>query len=195
MDTQEVQSATQKAPSKKRSQKIFDVYAKSMITRKVKLSINTIGSGLKQTLEQKTAYDIEGKCIPEGFVRPGSCKIVSYSSGSMTTGQYVFFMVVVECDICLPVEGMIIQCVATNITKAGIRAEIEGESDSPVVIFIARDHHFTSEFFSQVNEKDSINVRVIGQRFELNDKYVSVIAELIEPKKAKMPKLVFKEEE
>ncbi len=195
MDTQEVQSAAQKAPSKKRSQKIFDVYAKSMITRKVKLSINTIGSGLKQTLEQKTAYDIEGKCIPEGFVRPGSSKIVSYSSGSMTTGQYVFFMVIVECDICLPVEGMIIQCVATNITKAGIRAEIEGESESPVVIFIARDHHFTSEFFSQVNEKDSINVRVIGQRFELNDKYVSVIAELIEPKKAKMPKLVFKEEE
>ena len=32
---------------------------------------------------------------------------------------------------------------------------------------------------------DKIKVRVIGQRFELNDKYISVIAELIEDKAAK----------
>jgi len=31
-------------------------------------------------------------------------------------------------------------------------------------------------------EGDIINVRIIGQRFELNDKYISVIATLIEPK-------------
>jgi hypothetical protein len=45
---------------------------------------------------------------------------------------------------------------------------------------LARDHH-NSPYFSTVKINDRINVRVIGQRFELNDKYVSIIAELIEP--------------
>jgi hypothetical protein len=63
----------------------------------------------------------------------------------------------------------------------GIRAETN-ESPSPVVIFISRDHHYNSSYFSSIKENDDIQVRVIGQRFELNDKYVSIIAEIVEPK-------------
>jgi len=33
-----------------------------------------------------------------------------------------------------------------------------------------------------VKEDDKIMVRVIGQRFELNDPFISVIAELVKPK-------------
>ena len=40
----------------------------------------------------------------------------------------------------------------------------------------------------QVKEDDVINVRVIGTRFELNDKYISIIAELLNPRPIK-PKL------
>ena len=43
---------------------------------------------------------------------------------------------------------------------------------------------------------DKIKVRVIGQRYELNDSYISVIAELIEDRAAKYgkkKKLVIKE--
>ena len=89
-------------------------------------------------------------------------------------------------------------CVAKNITKAGIRADIESpDGDSPVVIFIARDHHYNSDYFSSIKENDKIKIRVIGQRFELNDKYISIIAELIQPKRRKditkkKPRLVLK---
>ena len=38
-------------------------------------------------------------------------------------------------------------------------------------------------YFSAVKPDDEIEVKVIGQRFELNDKYISIIAELVEPKK------------
>ena len=53
---------------------------------------------------------------------------------------------------------------------------------SPVIVFIARDHHYQSKYFSSKQEGDNIVVKVIGQRFELNDKYISIIATLIEPK-------------
>ena len=77
---------------------------------------------------------------------------------------------------------MIIDCVVKNITKAGIRAETN-EEKSPVVIFIARDHHYLSHNFSDINEADQIQIRIIGQRFELNDTYISIIAELKDKKR------------
>ena len=53
-------------------------------------------------------------------------------------------------------------------------------------------------YFSQVNEGDKIEIKVIGQRFELNDKYISIIAELIDPskseKKMKKEKIVIEED-
>ena len=188
---EESQSKVKAQEPKKKKSKIYDVYAKSIITRRVRLPINAVGSGLKNILEQKISHEIEGKCINEGYVKPNSCKILSHSSGKIMSDSFIIFELVVECDICLPVEGMIIECVAKNITKAGVRAEIQESDDnaSPVIIFIARDHHYSKSYFSKINENDIINVRVIGQRFELNDKYISVIAEHIEPNK---PKLVFK---
>ena len=72
---------------------------------------------------------------------------------------------------------MLISCVAKNITKAGIRAESAYDNPSPVVIFIARDHHYSVAQFANIQEGDKFTARVIGQRFELNDKYISVIAQ------------------
>jgi hypothetical protein len=97
---------------------------------------------------------------------------------------------------------MIIPCVAKNITKAGIRAESANDVPSPIVVFLAKDHHFNSTQFAEVKEGDKINVRVIGQRFELNDKYISIIAELVKEKevpigafqKEKKPKIVIEDE-
>ena len=77
---------------------------------------------------------------------------------------------------------MIFNCVAKNITKAGIRAESSVENPTPIVVFVAKDHHYNDEYFSDVKEGDVIQVRVIGQRFELNDKYISIIGELIKQK-------------
>ena len=49
---------------------------------------------------------------------------------------------------------------------------------SPLVIFIARDHHNFNDAFNNTKEGDIINVTIIGTRFELNDSYISVMAEM-----------------
>jgi DNA-directed RNA polymerase subunit E'/Rpb7 len=164
---------------KKKEQRLIPIYSKSLITRNIVLSINSIGKNIKQIIENTISQQFEGKCIVEGFVKPGSTNIISYSSGLIEHGVNISFEVVFECDICFPVEGCLISCVAKNITKAGIRAESSTETPSPIVVFVARDHHYNNNYFSNIHEGDNINVRVIGQRFELNDKYVSIIAELV----------------
>ena len=158
----------------------ISIYTPTLITRKIPIGIIHVGKNIKQTLERIIASQIEGKCVVEGFIKPGSAKIATYSSGIVKADE-IIFDITFECMVCSPVEGMLINCIAKNITKMGIRAETN-ESPSPVVIFISRDHHYTSSYFSNIKENDDIQVSVIGQRFELNDKYVSIISKLVEPK-------------
>jgi DNA-directed RNA polymerase subunit E'/Rpb7 len=193
---QQIAKTTQQKYKKKET-KITSIYSRCLITRNILLPITCIGKNIKETIEKNIVFSFEGKCVVEGFVKPSSSKVITYSSG-LVQGINISFEVVFECEICSPVEGMLISCVAKNITKAGIRAESAEETPSPVVVFIARDHHFSTAQFSSVQEGDKIMTRVIGQRFELNDKYVSIIAELVLDKSQKKkevakPKLVFED--
>ena len=171
------------ATAKKESKSLIrkkpnDIYMNTIITKRINIPIKNVNKNIKTTLEKIISSEIEGKCITEGYIKPYSIKILTYSSG-LINGATIVFEVVIECNVCNPVEGMIIPCVVKNITKAGIRAQTN-EEVSPVVIFIARDHHYMSQKFSNIKEGETINAKVIGQRFELNDKYISIIAELVE---------------
>jgi DNA-directed RNA polymerase subunit E'/Rpb7 len=163
--------------------KFLDIYMINMITRRVTLNMSKVGNNIKSILEKMIAYQMDGKCVVEGYIKPNSIKIISYSNG-IIKGDEVAFEVVFECLVCLPVEGMHITAIAKNITKAGIRAEIN-EEHSPLIIFIARDHNYKSLYFSSIKENDEIKVRVIGQRYELNDTFISIIAELLDKKEYK----------
>ena len=154
------------------------IYSKSLLTRNITLPITIIGRNIKETIENVINHHYEGKCLVEGYIKPKSSKIITFSSG-VIAGDNISFEVVFECMICNPVEGMNIMCVAKNITKAGIRAESANEIPSPIVVFIARDHHFNNNKFINIQEGDMLQIRVIGQRFELNDSYISIIGELI----------------
>jgi len=185
---------------KRKQKRISDdyIYTDSLITRSVYLSIMEIDKNLNETITKKLKKEYEGKCIVEGYIQKDSCKIVSYSSG-LIKGVNIIYDVVFRCKTCFPVEGMNINCIAVNITKsAGIRAEIAGITPSPAVIFITRDHHYNDDYFSQIKEGDRFSATVIGQRFELNDKFISIIAKLIEPNSQKTfdtkPRIVFEEE-
>jgi DNA-directed RNA polymerase subunit E'/Rpb7 len=131
-----------------------------------------VGKNIEEIIEKKVMLLYEGKCVVEGYIKIGSIKIITFSSG-LITGNTISFQVVFECQVCCPVEGMLVTCVAKNITKAGIRAESVNETPSPFVVFVARDHYYNQAAFSKIQEGDTFVARVIGQRFELNDKYTA----------------------
>ena len=180
MESQQPQIAKLSKP-KNKSRDPRNVYSLSQITKSISLPISAIGKGLYQTIERTIAAMVEGKCIVEGFVKTDSVRVITYSSG-LVKADSVLFNVVFECSVCYPVSGMLMNCVANNITKAGIRAESSEETPSPFVLFIARDHYYASDYFNSIEEKEKFTARVIAQRFELNDKYVSIIAELVPQK-------------
>ena len=162
---------------------IYGIYIKSLLEKKITLSITEIGSNINEILEQKIKDLIEGKCINEGFVRPNSVRIVSNSAG-LIQSDHIDFVVLFECMVTYPVEGQKIDCKSKTITKAGIHAEVMDKDIIPIHIFVAKEHN-NDFYFNSIKEDVNIRVRVIGVRFELNDPYICVIGKLIDPSKEK----------
>ncbi len=195
LEQEQLQVVSTKTKKRDKAFKPVGIYSQCKISHSIGLPITAVGKNLTEVIEKNIRQIYEGKCSVEGYVKPGSIKIITTSSG-LIKGDLVVFEVAFDCEVCFPVEGMRILCVAKNITKAGIRAESANETPSPIVVFIARDHHYSSDYFSKITEGDKFTARVIGQRFELNDKYVSIIAELVQPKveyKQKKAKLVIED--
>ena len=155
----------------------YGIYTTILLTRKLEIPFRIIGRNVKDTLEHILSKIVEGKCMAEGFIRPGSVKILTYSNGYLY-GKNAIFDVVYECQSCSLVEGVVFTCVIKNISLAGIRATLN-EPKSPVVVFIARDHHYDRADFTRLQEEEEIRIRVIGQRFEIGDEAISVIGELV----------------
>ena len=101
--------------------KIDSIYNTGLITRRITMNFNQVSNNLIHKLQSIISDKYEGKCSPEGFIKPDSCSVINYSSGLLVEDK-ILFDVVVKCLICLPVEGTVIQCSVKNITKAGIRA-------------------------------------------------------------------------
>ena len=162
---------------KPKTRKSKSIYSKNMLSRRIVLPFTSIGGNLSEIIKKKLEIELYNKCCVEGYIKEDSIKISSYSSGVIEE-EKISFEVLFECLICHPVEGQIIKCKVTNITKAGIRAVYFKDVKSPITIFIARDHHYNNKYFSTIKEEDIILIKVIGTRYELNDETISVLGEI-----------------
>ena len=165
---------------KLKKKSLNEIFVSSVMSKNITLEFIKIDQNIKQTLKRILSENFEGKCNIEGYIKKDSVNIISYSCG-MLKGNSIEFTILFECLVCHPVEGMLINCIVKDITKAGIRAELPNDNKT-LIIFVARDHHYHSQKFSSLKLGDDIRVKVLGQRYELNDKFISVIAELNDTK-------------
>ena len=116
--------------------------------------------------------------MPEGFVDPDTIVLVTHTCGTVN-GNMVSFTCVFNCNVANPVEGHILLCIVENNTKAGLKCRLDIQGKSPCVVFVARDHHNIDDEINKKVVGEKITVKVIGQRFELYDKFISIIGSLI----------------
>jgi DNA-directed RNA polymerase subunit E'/Rpb7 len=175
---------TNQQPGNADAQTKYGVYVRSMLNMKVALKITEVGKNIAANLEKLIITNTEGKCIPEGYIRPNSVKVMAYSSGKIKD-DHVEFEVMYECLLCYPVVDMIVECIVTNVTHAGIHSHVKDKDSEniPITVFVARDHNNTNKSFNSVKEGATIEARIIGVRFELNDTSITAIAILEEKRK------------
>lgn len=157
-----------------------NIYLKSILKKKISIPIQYIGSTIHSLIEDYLKQNFENKCIEEGFIKAKTINLLSHTSG-ICEGDKVLFDTVFECLMCNVSEGTSILCNVKNISKAGLRCELN-ESPSPLVIFVARDHHLNNELYNKIEQENQIKVNIIGSMFELNDTFISAIGTLEEIK-------------
>lgn len=163
--------------TKKKMSRQKNIFCPVIDTEKTVLCVNQLDKNYQVRLKALLKKKLEGKCNKHGFIKEDSVNIISISSTNVY-GKNAEFYVTYQALACNPVEGMIVDASVLNVTKAGIRAELINFDKSPLVIFIARDHHNNSNYFNNLKERDTITVTIIGVQYELHDKFISVIGEL-----------------
>jgi DNA-directed RNA polymerase subunit E'/Rpb7 len=119
---------------------------------------------------------VEGKCKKEGYIRPKSTRIISYTAPMLKNNSCVYD-VTYSCEVCNPNTEEIYSCKIMKLAKIGIRAMIS-MNNNPIVFYISREHNPDINF-DDYKEHDEIKARIIGKRFQLNDPYIEVIAEIV----------------
>ena len=148
------------------------------------ISAHEISNNISELLTQKIKQEMEGICINDGYIKPGSVRLISKSMGKLIVSHFkgdILYQLKYVASICNPVEGDVIKSTIKNINKMGILAYGgTKEEDSPINILLAVQHHQDDEDFKKLQEKDIIYVKVIGKRFEYGDSQISVIGKLVD---------------
>jgi DNA-directed RNA polymerase subunit E'/Rpb7 len=122
-------------------------------------------------VETKAKQQLENKCSEQGFVLPGSIKILSRSMGyfeaARFTGDAIYY-VKLEGKIIYPVDGARVVGEVIRKNKMGLYVDYR----KAVRIQIPRDLHLGSEEYEAVQIGDMVEVELKRSKFQINDPYI-----------------------
>tara|TARA_B110000438_G_C15280223_1_gene422324 strand:+ start:72 stop:554 length:483 start_codon:yes stop_codon:yes gene_type:complete len=126
---------------------------------------------------------LEGQCISNGFIKKGSIEIISRSLGETTiynNTSSIYYHVTFKALICNPQINEEIECKMEKKNKMGILASAYSKNEKlPFRVIIARQHHESELWKDKIDSMNTVttfNASVIGSRFNIQDKMISVIA-------------------
>jgi len=152
------------------------IYVSSIVQESLSVPFADVGRNMEQYFKSYAIEHLEGRCWKEGFIRPNSSKVVSYTAG-LLNGTLIDYTVLYHVEVCYPYEKMELECIVRQVNKVGIRATLR-EKQNPLVVYVTREHNAELNMSSyKVGQK--IKVRLLGHRFEPGDPCIHVMAELI----------------
>jgi DNA-directed RNA polymerase subunit E'/Rpb7 len=176
---------------------VMDIFVPIRFRTNIQLAPSDLLVNFEQVLLHKLRSSLEGVCTRYGYIRPGSIEIVKRSAGSFIKQHFnghVKFDMVCRAEVCNPGVGSVFEAVVKNKNALGVHAESilqVGDKIEPVldIIIPKRSVGIVSEIdLEELQMGDKIFVEVLGKRYQLHDRKISVIGKAIkEPPKAPSP--------
>lgn len=158
----------------------------------VRLNPSELDSKYQERIYEKLRSTYEGLCTKFGYIKPESIEIVKRSYGNFIKEHFngfIKFEVVCRAEVCNPVQGSIVKAMIKNKNQLGILAEsLMDAEDKQIPILDIIIPIKSAGIISQVNLEtlaigDTINVEVMGKKYQIHDKKISIIGRVISPKK------------
>ncbi len=169
----------------------MDMFLPVRFKTSVHLAPKELTLDFTENLIRKLQANLEGICTRHGYVKPGSIEIVRRSVGQFVKQHFnghLRFDVVCRAEVCNPPQNTIVDAVVKNKNELGVHAESflrMGDNDVPVldIIIPKRAAGIQSEVdLNEVDTGDHIFVEVLGKRFQLNDRKISIIGRAVKNK-------------
>jgi|SaaInlV_165m_DNA_1040744.scaffolds.fasta_scaffold21086_2 hypothetical protein len=163
-----------------------DVYMQTFISRRLLIKPHELKGNISSLLKKKLDEQISGKCIKDGYIKPGTINIQTRPKyGNVVVNSFtgdIIYDVGFVCDICNPSLDMQLICKVVNKNRIGLIAEcyIDEKEKAPLTIIIAYQHHDNRKKFELVKINSEIIIKVIGSRFNIGDTRVNVVGKLID---------------
>lgn len=151
------------------------LYVPSIINHGLSVPFHQAGKNMDSYFLAYAAEHLEGRCWKEGFVRPGSTKVMSYTAG-LLNGTAIEYQILFLVEVCFPYEGMEVECLVKHVNKIGIQATVR-QKQNPMVLYVTREHN-SEVLMDEYKPGQKIKVKVLGHRFEQGDPNIVVLAEL-----------------
>lgn len=155
-----------------------DLFIKDTIVQSISVEPKFINNKIDDYIFKKVKEKLEGKCIKNGYIKPGSVKILKRSMGKIVCSHFtgnVIYDIQISIDLCNPLNDTIIEAEVLNNNKMGILAGIPYDENTPLNILLPRQYHIDNDEFSKLSVGDIISIKIVGKRFEFGDSQISII--------------------
>ena len=153
-------------------------FTKMILEHKVSVLPDEIDRNMNDILLPKVKDQLGNKCHKYGYIKKESIQIVQRSLGAVESSHFngnIIYHVKIEADVCIPMEGQVIKCTVIGKNKMGILAK-----SPPMLIVLSKIHHQNLlQKFDEIKTGDTLNVKVLCSKFELNSKEISVVGKLL----------------
>ena len=143
------------------------------------MNLLTDQASIKSMLETKLRELHEGKCNANGFVKPGSLKLLGRSMGAAENGRFtgnLIFDCKISCDVLYPTVGSVLKTNVIKVNRMGAYTVFE----DAIRILLPRDLHIGSEAFDAIKEGDTVEIKLDRSRFQTNDAFIMAVGRLAE---------------
>ncbi len=155
------------------------------------MNLVTDAESIKSILETKLRETHEGKCNANGFVRPGSLKLLARSMGAAENGRFtgnLIFDCKISCEILYPTAGSVLKARVIKVNRMGAYAIF----DDAIRILMPRDLHIGVDAFDKIQEGNTLHVIIDRSRFQTNDPFIMAVGRMED---ASLPPMIEEETE
>ena len=157
----------------------------------VELTPHDLTQDFNAKIKEKLQTKLEGICTRYGYIKPGSLDIIRRSSGKFIKQHFnghIHFDILCKGEVCNPPKGLIVEAQVKNKNTLGLLAEgIMKIDDTEVSILDIIVPKKAAGIVSEINIDtveigDTINIMIMGKRFQMNDNKISIIGRAVKNK-------------
>ena len=122
-------------------------------------------------LVKKAKNIMENKCSEQGFILPGSIKLLSRSMGYFESARFtgdVIYYVKLEGSIVYPADGVQIVGEVIRKNKMGLYINYK----NAIRIQVPRDLHLGNEEYDSIQIGDMVNIELKRSKFAIHDDFI-----------------------